>query len=249
MPILSPTDQRRMYADLAWTWPIISPPEDYIEEAEELHRILQAHAHIQVNTLLDLGCGGGHNDMTLKRHVEVTGVDLSERMLALARRLNPEVRYRVGDMRTMRLGETFDAVLIADSIDYMLTVDDLRAGFTTAFVHLNSGGVFCTYAEETREHFQQNRTRCSTHTKDDVQITLIEHAYDPDPADTTYEMTFVYLIRREGELQIEADRHLGGIFGLQDWLDLLNDVGFEVEQTEFEEAGEGIPTFVCVKPR
>ena len=59
-------------------------------------------------------------------------------------------------------------------------------------------------------------------------------------------MVFVYLIRRGGRLEVETDHHLGGIFGLETWLDLLKEVGFDGEQTEFD--GEGIPMFVCLKP-
>jgi len=194
-----------------------------------------------------LGCGGGHNDYTLKRHFKVTGVDVSESMLALARGLNPEVEYLVGDMRDLRLERTFDAVMIADSIDYMLTVEDLRAAFATAHAHLNPGGVFVTYAEETSESFRQNRSRCSTHARGNVEITFVENLYDPDPADTTYESTFVYLIRRRGRLEIETDRHLGGVFPLETWPRLLKEVGFRVEQLSLEEGG-GCPTFACVRP-
>ena len=75
-------DQQRLYHDLAWVWPIISPPQDYIEETEQLCRIIREHSQIEVKTLLDLGCGGGHNDCTLKKHFNVTGVDASGAMLA-----------------------------------------------------------------------------------------------------------------------------------------------------------------------
>ncbi len=239
-------DQRRLYDDLAWTWPIISPPEDYVEEGQEFWRTIQKHSRIEAKTLLDLGCGGGHNDHALKEYVKVTGVDVSEAMLSLAGRLNPDVVYHLGDMRSVRLGETFDAVLIADSIDYMLTVEDLRAAFVTAFMHLKPGGVFCTYAEVTAQSFRQNETQCSTRAQGDVEITFVENCYDPDPTDSTYEMTFVHLIRRGGKLEIKTDRHLGGVFGLETWLKLLAEVGFEVEQAEF--GTERIPMFVCVKP-
>ena len=43
-----------------------------------------------------------------------------------SRRLNPGVSHYVGDMRSVRLGETFDAVLIHDSLDYMTTEVELR---------------------------------------------------------------------------------------------------------------------------
>jgi trans-aconitate methyltransferase len=244
--ISSSNDQRRLYGDLAWMWPIISRKENYIEEADEFRRLIREHSRIEARTILHLGCGGGHIDFTLKKHFEVTGVDVSEAMLSLARRLNPEVTYLLGDMRAVRLGKNFDAVMVADSIDYMLTLEELRAAFVTAFEHLKPGGVFCTYAEVTVESFKQNETQCSTHAQGDVEITFIENRYDPDPKDTTYENVFVYLIRRGGQLEIHTDCHLGGIFHLETWLDLLKGVGFEVEQVELDE--EHIPMFVCVKP-
>ena len=252
VPAYSSSDQRRLYGDLAWVWPIISPPELYIKETEQFCTVIQEHSQIEVKTLLDLGCGGGHNDYTLKRRFEVTGIDMSAAMLELARQLNPEVTYFLDDMRTVRLGKTFDAVTIFDSINYMLTVEDLRAAFVTAFMHLKPGGAFLTLAEETLERFQQNRIQSSIHAQGDIEITFIENSYDPDPTDTIYETTLVYLIRREGRLEIENDRHLCGIFGLEIWLGLLREVGFEVKQMDFRPSGvegEGYPMLVCIKPR
>lgn len=241
-------NQQRLYGDLAWTWPIISPPEEYIEETEELCKAIRKYSHIEVKTLLNLGCGGGHNDYTLKEHFDVTGVDLSESMLSLAKRLNPKVEYLPGDMRSIRLGKSFDAVVIADAITYMLTEDDLRAAFTTAFGHLKPGGVFFTFAEVTRENFQQNQTEYSVHTQGDMEITFIENLFDPNPLDTTYQITFVYLIRRKGqpEIEVKTDYHLGGIFDVETWHKLLKAVGFEVEQIELK--GYDFPTFICLKP-
>lgn len=251
MEVTPSADQRRLYGDLAWTWPIISPPEDYVGEAEAVHGLLRRHARIPVRTLLHLGCGGGHVDRTLKKHYDVVGVDVSEAMLDLARTLNPEVRYALGDMRMVRLGRVFDAVVVLDSIDYMLTRDDLRAVFRTAFEHVRPGGAFLTYAEETVEQFRPNRTRVESRSRDNVHIVFIENAYDPDPTDTTFENTFVYLIRRGGSLEIETDRHLAGLFPIETWIELLKGVGFDVRHAKPHPAfanGEGYPWFVCVRP-
>jgi len=237
--------QRRMYTDLSWTWPIISPPEDYIYEAGFFRKMIQEHSQIDVNTLLDLGCGGGHNDCTLKQSFSVTGVDISENMLAIARQLNPEVSYALGDMRTVRFGKTFDAVMIADSIAYMLTLEDLREALDTVYIHLKPEGVFCTYAEETKERFQQNKTHYSINHKGDIDIVLIQNDYDPDPVDTIYESTFVYLIRNKGSLDIVNDRHLSGLFNLDTWSGEMTAMGFKVIQTVFE--GESFPFFICLK--
>ena len=94
--------ERRMYGDLAWTWPIISPPEDYVEEGELLSELLRRRAKTTVTSLLHLGCGGGHLDATLKRHFDVTGVDISPSAVALAqahaREKGVACRFMVADV-------------------------------------------------------------------------------------------------------------------------------------------------------
>lgn len=245
-------DERRLYRDLAWTWPIISPPRDYRTEAGEFRSRIRKHARIPVRTLLDLGCGGGHNDRWLRHDFEVTGVDVSPAMLRLARRLNPHVTYRLGDLRTVRLGTRFDAVVLADSVSYMLTERDLRRAFETAFAHLRPGGVFATYVEQSRGRFAEGLTHLSTRRRGDVRITLVERLHDPDPSDTTYESTLVYLIRRGGRLEVETDRHRLGIFPLATWIRLLRSVGFRPVRREVLPAdgpdGRDVPMFVCTRP-
>jgi len=238
-------DQRRLYGDLAWIWPIVSPPEHYVGEGELFTKLIRKHSRIPVKTLLHLGCGAGHLDLTLKKHLMITGVDLSDKMLALARPLNPEVVYCHGDMRTVRLRKEFDAVVIADSITYMLSERDLRKAFVTAWTHLKPGGVFFTYAELTVERFEQNKTEVTACERGGTEIVFIENTFDPDPRDTTCELTFVYLIREKGRLRMETDRHIAGLFRLGTWNDLLEDVGFNVRQTMYP--GESFPVFVCAK--
>ena len=244
--------QNRLYGDLAWTMPIITPPSEYVGESDLFAETIREHAETGVTTLLHLGCGAGHNDNTLKKHFRLTGVDLSETMLGLARRLNPEATYVQGDMRTVRLGKTFAAVIGLDSLGYMLTETDLKAAFTTAFVHLEPGGVFLTVQEYDPSRFQQNHTEARARAEGGVEITLVENKYDPDPDDTAFEATLIFLIRREGQLQVEADLHVCGLFGLDTWLRLLREVGFEVTQLEFcdpHQPAEPIPMLVCLKPR
>ncbi len=244
-------DQRRMYNDLAWTWPIISPPEDYVEESEIFSDIIKRHSRIPPRTLLHVGCGGGHNDYTFKRHFEVYGVDISPEMLELAKRLNPDVTYSLGDMRSVRLGKVFDAVAILDSINYMSTLESLRAAFRTAHAHLRRGGVLIAAIEETVEDFRQNETSITKKSRDGVEVTLIENGYDPDKSDTSYEATFVYLIKRGEALDIQVDRHVCGIFDLDTWFEIPRNIGMEatLEKVTFSGTGEDrdYRILACVK--
>ncbi|MEE8605114.1 MAG: class I SAM-dependent methyltransferase [Candidatus Aminicenantaceae bacterium] len=244
-------DARRLYHDLSWIWPIVSPPEDYVEETEFFSRIIKEKAKIDVRSLLHLGCGGGRNDFTFQKHFDVTGIDISEEMLKLAKELNPESEYIHGDMRSIRLGRTFDCVAALDSVNYMKNEEELIQLFQTAHEHLNPGGVFLSVVEESRERFKQNRTISSTHSRGNTQITFIENSYDPNPNDNHFEMTFIYLVRDKGNLEIHADSHIWGLFKMDTWRRLLKETGLDIQELKFAHSTfleeEFLPMFVCLK--
>jgi hypothetical protein len=154
-------------------------------------------------------------------------------------------------MRTIRLEEKFDVVTILDSINYIKTVENLQRTFITTYEHLKPGGVFLTFVEQIAGQFKQNNTTYSTHSQGDVEITFIENYYDPDPTDTNYEVTFIYLICIGGKPEVHTDRHLCGIFQLETWLKLLKATGFKVKQVKFTHStfteGESYPMLICIK--
>ncbi len=243
------------YNELAWVDPIIAPPENFVRETEFLCRLIREHAQIEPGTLLHLGSGAGINDYTLKRHFQVTGVDISDGMLETARKINPEVDYYKGDMRTFDPGKKFDAVACMEAIGYMLTLEDTRRAVSTAFRHLNRGGVFI-FTALVKEDFKANNF-VYTGSKGDIEITLFENNYRPNPESAIYEATMIYLIRRRGELEIYTDRHHGSLFSLDTWTGLLKEFGFAIKTNKITDTyspyllGEGsypIRVFTCVKP-
>ena len=213
------------YNELAWTDHIIAPPDEYAKETEPLVNAIKEHSVNEVKTLLHLGCGAGGNDYIFKRYYQVTGIDISEKMLEIARDLNPETVYHHGDMRTIELGGLFDVVVVPESIDYMITENELYSAIMTAQKHLKPGGLFLVVAN-IAERFSQNNF-VYTGSRDDIEITLFENNYIPSYPGPTYEATLIYLIRRKGKMEIYNDRHVLGLFKLETWLDLLKKAGFD----------------------
>ena len=246
-------DTLRLYDDLAWLWPMWGRPEEYAGYCTHAGRLIREHAQIPVRTLLDVGCGGGKNVFNLKRDYEVTGLDRSPRMLELARNLNPECEFVQGDMRTFSLDRTFDAVLMDDAISYMTSPADLRSAFAAAWRHLRPGGIMVVTPDETKETFAQNRTAATqgipTAETPDVEVVFVENSYDPDPADDSYEATMVYLIRENGRLRVETDRHVLGLFAIDTWRETLTDVGFRLHEEPYAEEGKEYVTFACRRPK
>ena len=243
----------RLYDGLAWLWPIWGGAEEYADYCSHVTRLIREHAQIPVRSLLNIGCGGGKNVLNLKHDYEVTGLDLSPRMLALARELNPECEFLQGDMRTFSLNRTLDAVLMDDAISYMATRADLGSAFLTAWQHLNPGGVMVAGPDDTKETFVQNRTVATPAVGKEkpanVDVVFVENDYDPDPTDDNYEGTMVYLIREDGRLRVETDHHILGLFALDVWRETLNEVGFTIHQEKYVEGGKEHVTFACLKPR
>ena len=131
--------RHRLYSDLAHLWSLMSPPDHYEEETRYWLRELLTRLAPGRRRILDLGTEGGHHLHQLTAEFDATAVDLPEAMLSHSGRLNPGVVHHIGDMRTVRLGETFDAVLVHDAISYMTTEADLLAIFATARAHLRPG--------------------------------------------------------------------------------------------------------------
>ncbi len=71
----------RFYGELAGWWPLVSPPQEYEEEAAFAATVLSS-ASIPVHEVQELGSGGGHNAMHLRARFAMTLVDLSEQILA-----------------------------------------------------------------------------------------------------------------------------------------------------------------------
>jgi SAM-dependent methyltransferase len=244
-----PDELPRIYTDLAPWFHLLTAPSEYDEEAEFYRRAFLEAATAPPRTLLELGSGGGNMASHYKHWFESTLVDLSPEMLALSQDLNPECEHVVGDMRTVRLGRIFDAVLVHDAVMYLTTEADLRQAMATAFVHCRPGGVAVFAPDDLRETFLP-RTDHGGHDGDGRALRYLQWAWDPDPADCTYLVDFAYLLREDGQpLQCVSDRHVCGLFGRGDWLRLLGEVGFRTTIRSFEDDEVGtVEVFVATRP-
>lgn len=217
----------KLYDALAEWWPLLSAPFEYEEEAAVWRRCLEEAGDAPATTLLELGSGGGNNALYLKRHFEMTLVDLSPGMMAHSRRLNPECAHHEGDMRLFRLGRTFDRVFIHDAVCYMSTPGDLRLALETAFVHLRPGGGMVVVPDFVRETFRPG-TDHGGYDDGPRGLRYLEWTWDPDPSDHTYVADCAYLLREaDGSVRVEHDRHVEGLFSRNEWLQVLDEVGFE----------------------
>ena len=238
---MSGTEQEyRLYRDLADWWPLISPKEEYTAEARYLAAVLAA-AGTGIHQVLDLGSGGGHMAVHLRDDFQVTMVDISAEMLAVSERLNPGSEHIQGDMRSVRLARSFDAVLVHDAIDYITTGQDLRQVIDTAFAHCRPGGLALFTPDHTAETFRPSAGGGGG--GDDGtgrRASFRERTSDPDPSDDWILAEYEFTLREaDGTVRVVTEAHRLGSFSRGAWLRLLAAAGFAARSLPGIASGNG----------
>jgi len=104
-------------------------------------RMFSAYLERQPSSILDVGCGTARDLNVLSRHcADCWGIDYLPEMIAFAHQKRPHLNLQVGDMRTLRLGRTFDVILhLGSALMYALSDDDVDATLETLAAHAHKG--------------------------------------------------------------------------------------------------------------
>ncbi len=240
----------RLYGDLAPWFHLLTAPEDYAGEAAR-YQALMLEEVPDARTLLELGSGGGNNASHLKQRFACTLADLSPQMLTLSRELNPDCEHVLGDMRTLRLGRTFDVVFVHDAGMYLTTEDDLRACLATAFSHPRPGGVALFAPDCTRETFAPGTDHGGHDGDDERALRYLEWTHPPVGGEPSFVVDYVVLLSEPGaETRVVHDRHALGLFPEHTWLHLLESAGLAPRLVRGDPTDEDAiqPVFVARRP-
>lgn len=115
------------------------------EPRERIRQLLDfiARYHPGAESVLELGCGTGAILAGLGSGLSLTGIDLSDEMLAYARHRCPPARLIHGDITSFSLDDTFDVVVcVFDTLNHVTTFEGWLSTFERVREHLNVGGLF-----------------------------------------------------------------------------------------------------------
>jgi len=109
---------------------------------EDVHGEANFVTRFSPGSVLDAGCGTGRVGRELhRRGVDVVGVDLDAEMLETARARCPSVSWIEGDLSAIRLGRTFDIVLMAGNVINFVIPDRRQKVVDNLVSHLEPGGL------------------------------------------------------------------------------------------------------------
>jgi ubiquinone/menaquinone biosynthesis C-methylase UbiE len=111
------------------------------KDQEILHRFLQKIGDSR--PVWDLGCGPGQTSKYLKNlGIEISGLDLSEKILEQARAIHPEIHFRKGNILELEFENGSIAGVVAFYAIVHFTEEQVRMAFHEVFRVLQPGGIF-----------------------------------------------------------------------------------------------------------
>jgi SAM-dependent methyltransferase len=94
--------------------------------------------------VLDLCCGAGQISRILTdRGFSVVGLDASASLILLARKNAPNAHFEVADAKSFSSSDRFEAAIsLNDSLNHLLSIEDLKAAFLNVYKCMVPGGIF-----------------------------------------------------------------------------------------------------------
>lgn len=188
-------------------------------------------------SIVDLGCGTGNLTIPLALEgYQMTGIDLSEDMLAVAEQKAGEqpqlarsgaIRLFQQDLREWEIGEPVDAALsFCDSLNYLLEEEDIIDAFRQTYEGLKPGGLFLFDVHTPEQLFAYAESQPFFLNEDDVAYIWTSEL-DEERVQIQHELTI--FVKEEGgkELFRRIDEtHEQRAYEL-DWLEqMLRAAGF-----------------------
>lgn len=184
--------------------------------------------------ILEVGSGTGELLLRLcERGYEVSGVDLSAHMLSVARDKLQVNGYQPllieQDMRHLELGSTFASILVfCDSLNYLLTEDDVFQAFKQFHLHLETGGLLLFDVHSVNKI--ANGFIDQTFADAGEDISYIWQSFSGKEENSVeHELTF-FVREPNGYYERMEEFHVQRTFSIDIYESLLEKAGFVVEK-------------------
>jgi SAM-dependent methyltransferase len=209
---------------------------NYEEECNTLIKIFKEKLGVAPKSILDVACGtGGHSIILAKQGYQVTGVDISEAMLkvakAKARIEKVNVTYVAQDMRRIDLGRRFDcAICMFGAFPYNITYRDIEQTFNSVKTHLEDGGAFIfDFANIGGLRPTSNTYWENVEHEAGVLYRLSHNRFEAESNIFEFNFRFINL-RRDGSYETFDETHRLRLFTFPEMCQYLVQNGFEVVQ-------------------
>lgn len=199
---------------------------EYAAEAAKVKELLTIHGIPPQADLLVLACGTGGHIPYFMDDYNVSGLDLSEDMLEIAKNKFPGIKFHLANLIDFELEADFDAMIcLYGSIGFVKTVHNLRASMKRIAFHLRPDGVALITPWSTVEDFQDLIVVDAVE-QPDLKIARMEQVRLKEPK--VVEVTFHHLLGKNNEVTYHKQSMEIGLFSREEYLSAFTDAGLKV---------------------
>jgi ubiquinone/menaquinone biosynthesis C-methylase UbiE len=218
--------------------------KDYAAEAGKARTFIQKYKHTKGKHLLDVACGTGLHASLLSKYYRVEGLDLDAKMLAVAKKKYPKIRFHQGDMTDFELKKQFDAVVcLFSSIGYVRTKSRLQQAIKNMSRNLLPGGVLLIEPWFTPEQWNPGRASMTQVDKPDLKIVRMSYSGQKGKIST---IEFQYLIGTPKGIEHSLEIHELGLFSHEEYMEAFIRAGLDVIHDAEGLDGRGL--YIGLKP-
>jgi SAM-dependent methyltransferase len=220
--------RHRLYYELAELYDrFYSRVFDY----NEFYRILEPElTKRNVSTIMEVACGTGRLMKILEDEgYAVTGLDLSEEMLKIAKK-RVHGRLLNQDMRSIEIDARFDAVVcMGSSFTYMQSEEDVMNALRSFHRQLREDGllIFDNFNADRFDATRLNKWREETYEIDGVKVKRRTRSRDWDPETQMWWVDWDWTITEDGAIDRYQDVSRLKAFTVEYLEDRLYEAGFK----------------------
>jgi ubiquinone/menaquinone biosynthesis C-methylase UbiE len=244
------------YEKFAFTYDALMDGAPYDDWVQFTQYFLQKFRP-ESKSILDIGCGTGEISIRLKeKGYNVTGIDISEDMLAIASekssRKNMNITWINQDMKELAVPTYYDvAISYCDVVNYLTSEEEIKKTFSNVNKALKDKGLFLfdIHSESYINNFLMHQTFAEV--RDD--ISFIWFCEEGDKKSTVEHYLTFFVKNRTGTFDRFDEFHIQRTFPISFYQKSLQHSGFDILSVTSDfsfhtlrEAGDRI-FFVCQK--
>jgi len=218
--------------------------KDYPAEAGIVRKFIQKHKQSSGNSLLDVGCGTGVHANLLSKQYQVEGVDIDPKMLSVAQKNYPKIKFQQGDMVDFKLKNKFDIIVcLFSAVGYVKTKSRLQKAIKNMSQHLLPGGVVLVEPWFAPSQWHPGRVYITEVDRPGAKIVRMSLSSQKGNISI---IEFQYLIGTPKGIEHDVEILELGLFTKKEYLDAFRSAGLKVIHDPIGLDGRGL--YIGMKP-
>lgn len=220
------------YSAIAKYYDQLMSSNRYVKWEDFISSIIRKYK-INKGICLDVACGTGESSRIMKKlGFSVVGIDKSQEMLEIARKKLPKERFFCSDIKNFNVNKKQDIIFVIslyDSLNYILTDNDLLSVFRSIARNISPGTVFLfdLNSRERVKEAQQLKPQV-TEGKDFYSVFRF------DGKGRIWNITIDLFVKENNTINHYREEHIEKGYDEKDVVPLLNKAGFKILEIRTE---------------